>query len=1033
MNWTKEQYQAIHEFGTNIIVSAGAGSGKTEILSQRVLEHVKNGISIDEMLILTFTNAAALEMKERIRKKLIENNLLEESQKVDIAYITTFDAYALSILKKYSYVLNIANNISVIDESIITLKKEELLRNIFDEYYTNNNELFIRLINDFCIKDDNDIINAILNLNNNLEQVYDKENYLLNYVDNYYEEKNINRLIDEYIDLLLSKIKQINVQLDNIKHYVDEKYYTKLYDSLSSLLNSKDYESIKYNLINLKMPSLPRGTDEMAKIIKNDKISNIKSSLEKLLNYNDVKEIKESIYSTKDYVTIIIEILLKFDNALNEFKKGINSFEFSDIAKMAIKILNEHDKIRKTVKNKYKEILIDEYQDTNDLQDLFMSLIENNNQYMVGDIKQSIYRFRNANPKLFKEKYDAYSKNNNGIKIDLNRNFRSRNNVLDGINLIFNLIMDKDIGGASYFDDHQMIFGQDNYLSVNKENYDMEFLNYTMDEDNSFTKEEIEVFTIAKDIKDKINNHYQVLDKKTKESRDVNYSDFAILMDRSKLFNLYKKVFEYLNIPVTIMKDSTITDSIDLSIIKNIYYLVIHHNDKLKDVKYKYAFVSLARSYLFAYSDNEILEILNSNSIYKTDIYNICKDISSNIDILTNKKLYELIIDKFDIYNKLISIGDINNHILALDNIENIMDNADNLGYTIDDFYNYLNNVISKELKINLSTNNDNSNSVKIMTIHTSKGLEYPICYYPLLYPEFNFKDVNNRFYYSNIYGFVTPYVKDNNIYNTIVKELVKNDYIKEEVSEKLRLFYVALTRAKEKIIYVGSLTENIFAYKNEGIIDNDTRLSYKKFIDILNSIYSYIKKYIKNIDIHSLGLTKDYNFEKKDIIKLKEGSNINIKNIDIKSNIINKVRLSKNIHELYSKEDKKSIDLGLKMHYLLEITDFNNPIMDNLNSFEKELLQKFLDTKIYIGATKTYKELEFFYNDNNEFVHGIIDLLLVFNDKNIIVDYKLKNISDEAYKKQLDGYKKYISTINDLPTSIYLYSIMDGQLTKIK
>ena len=140
MAWTKEQELAIREYGKNIIVSAGAGSGKTAVLSERVLTHIKRGIHIDELLVLTFTNAAALEMKERIRKKLLANNFKEEADKIDISYITTFDALSLSILKKYSYILNLSSNISIIDNSIILLKKKEILTSIFDKLYENKNE-----------------------------------------------------------------------------------------------------------------------------------------------------------------------------------------------------------------------------------------------------------------------------------------------------------------------------------------------------------------------------------------------------------------------------------------------------------------------------------------------------------------------------------------------------------------------------------------------------------------------------------------------------------------------------------------------------------------------------------------------------------------------------------------------------------------------------------------------------------------------------------------------------------------------------
>lgn len=160
---------------------------------------------------------------------------------------------------------------------------------------------------------------------------------------------------------------------------------------------------------------------------------------------------------------------------------------------------------------------------------------------MVGDIKQSIYRFRNTNPELFKSKYEKYSKKDNGIKIDLNKNFRSRSTVLNDINQMFNQIMDTKIGGADYIESHQMIFGNTSYESINKENYDLEILNYPLPEDKKFSNEEVEIFTIAKDIKNKINNNFEIMDPDTNNPRPVTYSDFVILIDRATAFENYKK------------------------------------------------------------------------------------------------------------------------------------------------------------------------------------------------------------------------------------------------------------------------------------------------------------------------------------------------------------------------------------------------------------------------------------------------------------------------------------------------------------
>ena len=1030
--WTSEQQDAIYKKGTNIIVSAGAGSGKTAVLSERVLEHVKSGISIDDLLVLTFTNAAAAEMKDRIRSKIRKvPELKEELDKVDLAYITTFDSFALSLVKKYSYLMNISKNINIIDASIITLKKEEELNKIFEELYQKKEPLFLKLISDFTVKDDKEIFNAILSLYAKLDNRYDKDDILDNYLTNYYNDINIENLVKAYVDLIKMRLEVLNNTVDNLYHYTDDAFQSKMEEVIRPLLNSKDYLDIK-RLCVIKLPVL-RGADEVTKKIK-EEVKSLIDEIGDLTKYNSLDEIKESLHLTKDYVAIIITIIKELGKRLDYFKRENNAYDFIDIAKMAINILKNNDTVREEMKYKYKEILIDEYQDTNDIQDIFISLIENNNVYMVGDIKQSIYRFRNANPMLFKSKYEAYQNNDGGLKIDLNKNFRSRSEVLNNINMMFNLFMDNFIGGADYIESHQMVFGLTPYDEVNKENYNMDILNYTYDKDSKFTKEEIEIFTVAKDIKEKVAIGYEMMDKETMQKRSVNYGDFVILMDRSSSFNLYKKIFEYLNIPITIYRDKTISDSVDISIIKNIYNLLVLIKNRDFGTMFSYSFMAVARSYLFNMSDKDILKIISNRSYAETEIYSILYELAKDLDNLPNDEIYRLIIDKFKFLEAFITTGDVKEHLVTIDSIGKIAQNATNFGYSPYEFLDYLNMVYEEGLDIKLSLNKEASNSVKIMTIHASKGLEYPVCYFTGLSKKFNIDDLKNKFYYDNTLGFITPYVK-NGIHSTVVKLMLKNKYILEEISERLRLFYVALTRAREKMIIVGEFDKNELAYKVEGVVDGETRSSYRKFTDMLDSIYDYLKPYMQDIDIDSLGLTKDYNLSaKKDLVALKneKGSIISVEDYIPDMKKIENSHFSKITTTLRTKEEQKNIDFGLRMHYLFEITDFNNPDYKDFNAFEVNCIQKFINTGILKDSKEIYKEYEFIYENADLESHGIIDLLIIKKDKAVIVDYKLKHITDTAYLKQLAGYKNYILEMTNLPVDVFLYSIMDSNLVNL-
>jgi len=876
------------------------------------------------------------------------------------------------------------------------IKKKEIMDDIFETFY--DNDKFKKLISDFCSKDDKNIRSEILIINNKLDMIYDKEKYLENYISNYYSDEFINKKIEEYVELIRNKIGLINKSYIELEEYVDSEYYEKVTNLLSELLISKNYEDI----IIPKLPNLPRNCEEEAKKIK-AKISSLLKEISELKQYSNLEEIKEEILNTKEYVEIIIEIIKEFDKKINKYKNDNDLYEFIDIAKMAIKLVEENESIRNELK--YNEILIDEYQDTNDLQDLFISYIENNNVYMVGDIKQSIYRFRNANPKLFKDKYDNYSTSNGGLKIDLNKNFRSREEVLNNINLIFNQVMDDSFGGANYIKEHQMVHGNLDYSLKDNIDYNIQILNY--ENDIKYKKNEIEIFSVASDIKNKISN-YKIFDKGI--LRKIKYSDIAILMDRTTDFNLYKKIFEYLGIPITLYMEEKVNDSIELNLIKNI--LTFMKTDD--EVKKKYSFVSILRSYLFNLDDNIIFEYLANNDYSYLDEY--------LIDGNTPYDITELIIEKYDFYNKMITVGNIESRMAVLDYLLDLGLNLTNMGYSINEYLNYLETVIEENVEIRYSVSSKENDSVKIMTIHKSKGLEFPICYYTGLTSSFNMSELKEMICYDKNIGIIVP-TNNNGIKNTIYKILLKNSYYKEEISEKIRLFYVALTRAKEQMV--------ILLPKKEIEENSIDKMSYKSLGDIIYSILNSLGVYIKNVEIKDIEITKKYNMVKETNYqdKIEYVSDKIIKtNFDVEEKEIEKNRYSKVNNDIYSVKDYKNIEYGKYIHGLFEKIDFLNPDFTNMNSFEQEKISLFLKNPIFNNVINIYKEYEFIYNNR----HGIIDLLLEYENEYKIVDYKLKNITDEAYIEQLKGYKEYIETITNKKVEVYLYSILDSLLTKI-
>lgn len=1032
MAWTPEQERAINESGTNIIVSAGAGSGKTAVLTARVIHKMELGIHVNELLILTFTKAAAGEMKERIRKALKKNNYLDELKLIDSAYITTFDSYALSVVKKYHYLLNISNNINIVEASLISIEKNRIMDEVLESFYDSNNPVFIKLINDFCIRDDKQLKTYLMNMASKLEMIPNNIEYLDNYINDYFSLEHINKDITEYENLVLSKIDELNRKLYSLSILTDGTYYFKVEDVLAGLLNSKNIENILL-YPNIKLPTLPRGSEDELKIAKEEVASVIKEIYE-LTSYGTKEEIYNNIVKTKSNVEAIILIIKEYLTRVKQYKLDKEMYEFTDIAMLAIEILKNNKDVCDEIRYSLKEILLDEYQDTNDLQEIFIGLISNNNVYMVGDVKQSIYRFRNANPYIFKDKYDNYSNNKGGMKIDLVKNFRSRDIVLKNINEIFDLVMDNIIGGAEYSESHRMVFGNTTYINEGKTNqdYDMEILEYPVSKESEFNKEEIEIFAIAKDIKDKIDNKFQIFDKDEKVLKDVTYNDFVILMDRTTNFSLYKKIFEYEGIPLTLYKDETLNNSDDIYIIKNLIDLVIKINTYNFDIDFRYCFTSVARSFLFEYNDKIIFNYFLNNNFKDSYIYKLFSNI--NINVLTPYQILELIFNKTNYYEKIIKVGDIENSLVRVQKLLEMANNLSNYGYDIYKFSEYLNTLVDNGYEIKYSLGTDSSNSVKIMTIHKSKGLEYHICYFSGLYKAFNISDLKDSFIYSNKYGFITPYFEEG-INTTIYKELLKNTYMNEEISEKIRLFYVALTRAKEKMIMLLPKEETSDISKEDnGALDLTVRFKYRSFADIMYSVRNYLVKYYKDLNIDELGLTKDYLFIKEKNLKIDNSDiKIDIDELKLETKELTHDTFSKKTNKLISNEEKENMKFGTKIHEALEYIDFKNykPVNDK---FIDEKVSMLLSSKLMkdIMSANIYKEYEFIYEDENSEYHGIIDLMLEYTDHIDIIDYKLNDLSSSEYIEQLNGYKKYISTKTDKKINTYLYSIITGEIKEV-
>ena len=1010
IKYTDEQLEAITTPVYNTMISAGAGSGKTKVLTQRVFNHLANNIDVDRLLVLTFTNAAAAEMKQRVIKLLVEDNSLDpdlkkaQLNKIDSAYIMTFDAYSLFLVKKYHQLLNVDKDIDIADSNIINGITDKFLDEIFEEQYVSN-DVFKDIISKYCVKDDDVVKGFVKDLNKKLDLIYDRDSFITKYNNTFFSDTHLNNELDSYTLLLLQKLKRVDVLLNEINELDDINRYFTCWEGINNLGSYEEVRSYVANISAVRKKNKEE-YDEDALILK-DKIKDIIKDINELTKY-DKSTLFNDVLINKDYVNCLLESAEELNRRINIYKKENNLYDFIDIAKLAIEVVDKNDDIRESIKNNFYEILIDEYQDTSDIQELLISKISNNNVYVVGDIKQSIYRFRYANPDIFKKKYEDYSKGIGGKKIDLTNNYRSRFEVLRDINLFFNKTMSSSVGGADYTNGHQLVAGNLSYLKDEK--YKCEILSY--EKQKGIDSAYIEAQLIADDIKQKVHT-FQLKDHL------CDYRDITILVDRSSKFDVFKEVLTANNIPTFIETEEKMSESDLLTVIRSIFKLLVNYD--------KHAYISLERSFLCETSDEDIFNNIKNNEVFDSPTYIKINNIKTNIDTKTISNILDEIMDSFDVYGKLVKIKDVHASNVKIDYLYKLANNLNNLGYTYKDFNDYLVDVFDREDDIKFRIGSEVENAVRITNYHKSKGLEYNVVYYPCLSYSFNQQDKKGDFLFDKNHGIIMPaFVNNRGLRDTFIKELYKYNYDLEDIGEKIRLFYVAITRAKEKMIIVNCFDEKIDPVDYP--LDDMMKASIKNYSSMLTYIKNDLSHFIINKDIPEIL----ENTSTKDIFtSLTKSNKLVLKpNIEVIPQEVTTSHFSKSAG-LIDQTTLDKMELGTKIHYYLEMLDFKNPDYSYVDNKYINKIKQFMNSPLLenIKEAKIFKEYEFM--DNGK--HGFIDLLLEYKDKIVIIDYKTKTIDDVHYDEQLNGYRTYIESLSSKPVYCFLYSIIDETYREVE
>ncbi len=855
------------------------GSGKTTVLVERIINKIINEkIDIDKLLIVTFTNAAASEMRERILEaiyaKIDENpddiHLQKQILLLNKANISTIHAFCLEVIKNYFYEIGISSNFRIGDTSEIELLKQETLEEVFEKLYEENNEEFINLVNVYSgYRDDDSLKELILKIYNYSQSMPFPEEWinestekfnLQNKLDEDFSKTLWGKILVEYsLDELKSCRDELEKAFNKLKEEADlEKYYVATSNDIekfnSIIEKSLNWDELYISVNNLKLEQWPRQakTDcELKDECKNirDKVRERIKDLNSKIFICSSNEANSDIYEMYNILKSIQNIIFEFSNKYQENKKDKNIIDFNDIEHYALKILVKKDEngdyvpteVAKGYREKFVEIAIDEYQDSNLVQEYILTTISNgNNIFMVGDVKQSIYKFRQARPELFLEKYDKYvlaegdtNECRQNTKIQLFKNFRSRENILALTNIIFENIMSKRLGDIEYDEKEYLNFEakfekpSSNILTAGKVELDIIDLAEAEDEETEvenviLEKSEIEAKFVANKINELLNSNLYIFDKK-QGYRKVTYKDIVILLrTTAKVASIYEKELNKLELPVFCDSSTSYFETEEIQIILSALKIIDNPNSDIP-------LVAVLRSNIGGFTDNELVEIRLASK--NTSFYEALEEVknSSEESKLKEKVINFLImIEDWQKKQEYLSLDELIWYIYESTNYYDFVSSSPNgeiktanlklLFEKAKDYekasfkglYNFI-NYIDKISKSSGDTSSakligENENVIRIMSIHKSKGLEFPVVFLCGNGKMFNLQDLNQNILLHQDLGFGPKYINyERKIeYNTLAKEAIRIKGLNEVLSEEMRLLYVALTRAKEKLIITG-------------------------------------------------------------------------------------------------------------------------------------------------------------------------------------------------------------------------------------
>lgn len=1075
--WTSEQQKVIDTRDRNILVSAAAGSGKTAVLVERIIKRItddKNPLDIDRLLVVTFTNAAAAEMRERVLKA-IENELAKNPENAHLqrqqafinnANITTIHSFCLGLVKEHFNDVDLDPSVKVADEGEMALLRSDVAKEVIEEFYEEGSEEFHRFVAQFESKNsDSYLENMILSLYKKAMDYPWPEEWLDECAEKYncnseseLSESEYVKLITTYTNGLLQEMyEQYGMMIKICQKggpYVYEGLLNAEREDIRRIMEEEDFNRRKIKL-NYKFQTLPRckadSCDPELKQLVVDYRNEIKDNFKKIkekLYFQTLSEALSEMNKCRQIIEMYVKLVKSFIIKFNEKKRDRNVIDFNDFEHYAIKILvkREGDKIIPTavadeLAEGFDEVMVDEYQDSNIVQETILSSVSKErmgicNRFMVGDVKQSIYGFRGAKPDIFIEKYNTYDSKNEdtrNYKIVLDKNFRSREGVLTSTNFFFRQIMNESLGGINYDEENRLNFGAifeecedeeyaeriddktELFLAGNS-NDDMSDYESEGEDDIPATANELEAKIIAARIEELVDakTGMVVFDKETSEYRTAKYSDIVILLrSTTGIAEVINNELMSAGIPCYLETKSGYFKTIEIRTILN--YLKIIDNP-LQDI----AMASVLKSPMVGINDEDLAIIRiysgTDKSLYEniSDYLDEAKVKQSewyNSDLYERLKLFDDVLNEFRIKITYMSIYDLLCEILDRTgyydfikampagerrkaNVDMLKEKAaayENGSYKgLFNFVRYIEKMNKYEIDMGeASIISENDNAVRIMTIHKSKGLEFPIVFIANMQKKFNMMDSRMKAVVHSDMGIGIEYIDDNtriktrNIMRTAINTRIAIDNIEEEI----RLFYVACTRAKEKLILsAGGINDKKIEKMVSKRMKNDEYLGYgaivkcNSFLDLIsyglgrNKAFTNIYKNVLALEIPMDN--KQFNVESNVEVKYVEFKHI-FEEI-IKDKVNEKVNaealLNLPFEQVFSKEIRDELEKKINYKYSYEKEVKSNAKMSVSEIKKISYEAETDDTESGVSAENLFKSLDEISENRNAVVPEFID-----------------------------------------------------------